>query len=127
MKTNNDPLPRVAVWATIKDGLELEVAEYAWAFLAHMQKNGVPVQFEHRQRAHWPHTQPGYCLTAEKHAALIKIVGEYLDKMAKTHPSVPRPKLVGPNTLIRPGAAKDYLPPVLKSAAIFHLVVGSHD
>ena len=128
MKTNNDPSAGGEARATIKDGLELEVAEYAWAFLAHMQKNGVPVQFlSIANEPDWPHTQPGYCLTAEKHAALIKIVGEYLDKMAKTHPSVPRPKLVGPNTLSAPGAAKDYLPPVLKSAAKYLDVVGSHD
>ena len=47
--------------------------------------------------------------------------------MAKKYPEVPRPKLVGPNTLSAPGAAKDYVPRVLKSAAKSLDVIGSHD
>jgi hypothetical protein len=54
-------------------------------------------------------------------------VGDYLDKMSRRYPKVPRPKLVGPNTLSAPGAAKDYVPRLLKAAARHLDVVGSHD
>lgn len=128
MKTNNDASGGGEARATLKPGMELELAEYVWAFLAHMQKNGVPIQYVSiANEPDWPHTQPGYFLTAEKHAALFKIVGEYLDKMAKKYPDVPRPKLVGPNTLSAPGAAKDYVPHLLKTAGKYLDVVGSHD
>jgi O-glycosyl hydrolase len=128
MKTNNAPSGGGEARATIKNGMELELAEYVWAFLAHMQKNGVPIQYlSICNEPDWPHTQPGYFLTAEKHAALFKTVGDYLDKMAKQYPDVPRPKLVGPNTLSAPGAAKDYVPRMLKSAGKHVDVIGSHD
>ena len=58
----------------------------------------------------WPHTQPGYFLSPERHAVLFKTVGEYLDKMAKKSPEVPRPKLVGPNTLSAPGGRQGVSP-----------------
>ena len=128
MKTNNDVSGGGEARATIKNGLELELAEYAWAFLAHMQKNGVPIQYlSIANEPDWPHTQPGYFLSAEKNAALFKLVGDYLDKMAKKFPEVPRPKLVGPNTLSAPGAAKDYVPQLQKRAAKHLDVIGSHD
>jgi O-glycosyl hydrolase len=128
MKTNNDVSGGGEARATIKNGLELELAEYVWAFLAHMQKNGVPIQYlSIANEPDWPHTQPGYFLSAEKYAALFKTVGEYLDKMAKKYPNVPRPKLVGPNTLSAPGAAKDYVPLLLKKAGEHLDVIGSHD
>ncbi|MBC8113828.1 MAG: hypothetical protein H7062_05585 [Candidatus Saccharimonas sp.] len=128
MKTNNDASGGGESRATLKNGLELELAEYVWAFLAHMQKNGVPVQYLCvSNEPDWPHTQPGCFLTAERHATLFKVVAEYLDKMAKKYPDVPRPKLVGPNTLSAPGAAKDYVPLVLKSAVKSLDVIGSHD
>ena len=93
-----------------------------------MHKNGVPVQYLCiANEPDWPHTQPGYFLSAEQHAALFKAVGEYLDKMAKKYPDVPRPKLVGPNTLSAPAAAKDYVPRVLKSAGKYLDVIGAHD
>lgn len=117
MKTNNDASGGGEARATIKPGLELEVCEYAWAFLAHLRKNGVTVGYlSIANEPDWPHTQPGYYLSGEKYAALFKTLGDYLDKMAKKYPEVPRPKLVGPNTLSAPGAAKDYLPMILKSA-----------
>jgi hypothetical protein len=47
--------------------------------------------------------------------------------MAKKYPDVPRPKLVGPNTLSAPGAAKEYVPLALKSAGKYLDVIGSHD
>ena len=128
MKTNNDPSGGGESRATIKNGMELELAEYVWAFLAHMRKHDVPVQYlSIANEPDWPHTQPGYCLTAEKHAVLVKTVGDYLDKMAKQFPDVPRPKLVGPNTLSAPGAAKDYVPLLLKRAAKHVDVIASHD
>jgi O-glycosyl hydrolase len=128
MKTNNDPSGGGEARATLKNGLELELAEYVWAFLAHMQKNGVPIQYlSIANEPDWPHTQPGYFLSAEKHAALFKTVGECLDKMAKKYPEVPRPKLVGPNTLSAPAAASDYVPRVLTTAGKYLDVIGSHD
>jgi O-glycosyl hydrolase len=128
MKTNNDASGGGEARATIKAGMELKLAEYVWVFCAYMQKNGVPIQYlSIANEPDWPHTQPGYFLSPEKYAALVKVVGEYLDKMAKKYPDVPRPKLVGPNTLSAPGAAKDYMPPLLKNAAKYLDVIGSHD
>jgi glucuronoarabinoxylan endo-1,4-beta-xylanase len=128
MKTNNAAGGGGEARATLLDGLELELGEYVWAFLAHMQKNGAPIQYlSIANEPDFPHTQPGYFLSPERHAALFKTVGEYLDKMAKKYPAVPRPKLVGPNTLSAPGAAKDYVPRVLKSAGKYLDVIASHD
>ena len=128
MKTNNAASGGGESRATLRNGLEQELGEYVWAFLAHMQKNGVPIQYlSIANEPDWPHTQPGCCFTAEKHAALFKAVGDYLDKMAKKHPEVPRPRLVGPNTLSAPAAAKDYVPRMLKSAGKYVDVIGSHD
>ena len=128
MKTNNAVSGGGEARATLKNGLELELGEYIWAFLAYMKKNGAPIHYVSiANEPDWPHTQPGYFLSPEHHAALFKAVGEYLDKMAKKYPEVPRPKLVGPNTLSAPGAAKDYVPRVLKSAGKYLDVIGSHD
>jgi O-glycosyl hydrolase len=128
MKTNNAASGGGEARATLKNGLELELGEYVWAFLAHMKKNEVPIQYlSIANEPDWPHTQPGYSLSPEQYAALFKAVGEYLDKMAKKYPDVPRPKLVGPNTLSAPGAAKDYVPRVLKSGGKYLDVIGSHD
>ncbi len=128
MKTNNAPSGGGQARATIKPGMELELAEYTWAFLAHMQKNGVPVQFlSIANEPDWPHTQPGYFLAPDKHATLLRTVGNYLDIMAKKFPHVPRPKLVGPNTLSAPSAVKDYLPHLFKPGSNPLDVLGSHD
>jgi len=128
MKTNNAASGGGEARATLKQGLELEFAEYAWAYLAHMQKNGVSIQYlSIANEPDWPHTQPGCFLTPERYAALFKTVGEYLDKMAKKFPDVQRPKLVGPNTLSAPGAVKDYVPRLLKLAGGQLDVLGSHD
>jgi hypothetical protein len=43
MKTNNEE--RGKGKATLKPKLELEYAEYLWAFLAHMARNGCPVKY----------------------------------------------------------------------------------
>jgi O-glycosyl hydrolase len=128
MKTNNDASGGGETRATLKDGLELELGEYVWAFLAHMQKNGAPVQYlSLANEPDWPHTQPGCSFSPERYAALFKAVADYLDKMAKKYPDVPRPRLVGPNTLSTPGAAKDYVPRLLRSAGKSLDVIGSHD
>lgn len=128
MKTNNNASGGGEARATIKAGHELEVCEYAWAFLAHMQKNGVTVRYlSIANEPDWPHDQPGCYFAPDKYAALFKTLAEYLDKMAKKYPDVPRPKLVGPNTLSAPAAAKDYLPAILKSAGKQLDVVAAHD
>jgi len=128
MKTNNAASGGGEDRATLRKGLELELGEYVWVFLEHMHKNGVPIQYlSIANEPDWPHTQPGYFLSAEKQALLFKAVAEYLDTMAKKYPDVPKPKLVGPNTLSAPAAAKDYLPRVLKIAGKHLDVIGSHD
>jgi hypothetical protein len=128
MKTNNAASGGGEARATLKSGMELELAEYVWAFLEYMQRNGAPIQYlSIANEPDWPHTQPGYFLTPEKYAALFKTVGNYLDKMAVKYPKVPRAKLVGPNTLSAPGAVKDYLPRLLKTAGRHLDVVASHD
>src|SRR5262245_19943537 len=128
MKTNNAASGGGEARATLKPNMELELGEYVWAFLAHMQKNGAPVQYlSICNEPDWPHEQPGCSLTPAQHAALPKSVGEYLDKMAKKYPDVPRVKLVGPNTLSAPGAVKDYVPQALKVAGKYIDVIGSHD
>ncbi len=128
MKTNGDPSGGGQAKATVKDGLQLELAEYIWAFVAYMQRNGVPIQYVCIcNEPDWPHEQPGYFLTADKHAALLKAVGEYFEKMATTFPTVPAPKFVSPNTLSAPGAAKDYVPLALRTAGKYVDVIASHD
>ncbi len=128
MKTNNAASGGGEAKATLKDGLELELGEYVWAFLAFMQRGGVPIQYlSICNEPDWPHTQPGYFLTPERHAALVKAVAGYLDKMAERYPKAPRPKLVGPNTLGAPSAATNYLPPLVKSMKNPLDVFGCHD
>ena len=128
MKTNNDASGGGEARATLKDGMELALAKYLWGFLAHMQKNGVTIHYlSIANEPDWPHTQPGYFLSPERYALLFKIVADYLDKMARKFPDVPRPKLVAPNTLSAPGAAKDYLPRLFKLAGAAVDVVGAHD
>ncbi len=128
MKTNNDVSGGGEARATLKDCMELKFAAYAWAFLAHMQKHGAPIQYlSFANEPDWPHTQPGCCFSPERYTALIKTVGEYFEKMARKYPDVPRPKLVGPNTLSAPGAAKDYVPRILARAGNYLDVIGTHD
>src|SRR5438132_6902824 len=127
MKTNNAVSGGGEARATLKNGLELELGEYIWAFLAYMKNNGAPIHYlSIANEPDWPHTQPGYFLSPEQYAALFKTVGDYLDKMAKKYPDVPRPKLVGPNTLSAPAAAKDYVPRLLKNASKHLDVIASH-
>jgi O-glycosyl hydrolase len=128
MKTNNDASGGGEARATLKDGMELALAKYLWGFLAHMQKNGVNIHYlSIANEPDWPHTQPGYFLSPDRYAMLFKIVADYLDKMARKFPDVQRPKLVAPNTLSSPGAAKDYVPRLLKSTGNALDVIGAHD
>lgn len=128
MKTNNAEGGGGQSKATLKPKMELELAEFLWAFLAHMAKNGAAIQYlAIANEPDWPHEQPGYFLTPEANAELLKTVGEYFAKMGPQQRDVPIPKLVGPNTLSAPGAAKDYVPALLRKAANQLAVIASHD
>ena len=97
MKSNNEESGKGK--ATLKPKLELEYAEYLWAFLAHMARNGCAVKYlAISNECDWDHSQPGCFFTPEDHAKLFGIVGDYLDKMVVKFPDVPRALLVGPNT-----------------------------
>jgi O-glycosyl hydrolase len=126
MKTNNEESGKGK--ATLKPKLELEYAEYLWAFLAHMARNGCPVKYlAISNECDWDHSQPGCFFAPDDHAKLFAIVGDYLDKMAVKFPDVPRALLVGPNTLSAPGAAKNYIPAMERTAAKHLAVLGAHD
>jgi glucuronoarabinoxylan endo-1,4-beta-xylanase len=128
MKTNNSESGGGQSKATIKPKMELEVAEFLWAFLAHMARNGAPVQYlAIANEPDWPHEQPGYFLSPEAYAELFKVVGDYLAKMGQQQRDVPVPKLVGPNTLSAPDAAKRYVPELMRKAGGYLAVIASHD
>lgn len=128
MKTNNDSCAGGADRATIKPNMEDELGEYCWAFLAHMRQNGYPIEFlSIANEPDWPHEQPGYNLTAPANAALTRSVSEYLDEMAVRFPEVPRPRLVGPNTLSAVSCAETWLPLADAEAKDALAVVGTHD
>jgi O-glycosyl hydrolase len=127
MKTNNDPSGGGKARATIKPGTELELAEFCWAFLAHMQRGGCPVEFlSIANEPDWPHDQPGYNLESKAYAKLIGQVASYLDGMAKRHPEVPRVKLVGPNTLSAVGG-DGWMSQADSTSRAAIAVVGTHD
>jgi hypothetical protein len=128
MKTNNAASVGGQDRGTLKPGLELEFAEYIWAFLAHMNKNDVPIQYlSIANEPDFEHTQPGCFFTPEHYAVVFKAVAGYLDKMAKKYPDVPRPRLVGPNTLSAPVAALNYVPLLLRVDPKHLDIVGAHD
>jgi O-glycosyl hydrolase len=128
MKTNNAESGGGQSKATIKPGMELEVAEFIWAFLAHMARNGAAIQYlAIANEPDWPHEQPGYFLTPESYAELFRIVADYLAKMSSQQRDVPIPKLVGPNTLSAPDAAARYVPALLRKAGNPLAVIASHD
>jgi O-glycosyl hydrolase len=128
MKTNGDPSAGGEARATLKPGMELELAEYCWAFLAWMHRHGQTVRYlSIANEPDWPHTQPGYCLTPESHAELFAKVAAYLDEMARRHPEVPKPALVGPNLLSAVDTTERWLAPLLEKAGPSLAVVGSHD
>lgn len=128
MKTNNEPGGGGEKRGTLKPNLELELAEFCWAFLAHMHKNGQPVQYlSIANEPDWPHTQPSYFLTPDQHAALFAKVAAYLDEMAKRHAELPKVKLVAPNVLSAVNCAEKWLPPLLRKAGKSLDVIGCHD
>ena len=128
MKTNNAEGGGGKEKATIRPKLELEVAEYVWAFLAHMARNGAPVKYVAvSNECDWPHDQPGCFFTPEAHADLFAAAGQYLEKMAAKFPDVPRATLVGPNTLSAPGAVAQYLPAMQRKAGKYVQVLAAHD
>ncbi|MFO1441560.1 MAG: glycoside hydrolase [Verrucomicrobiaceae bacterium] len=128
MKTNNSEGGGGKEKATLKPKLELEFAEYLWAFLAHMARNGAPVKYlAMSNECDWPHDQPGCFFTPEAHAKLFEIVGDYLDKMAVKFPDVPRALLVGPNTLSAPAAVSGYIPAMMRKAGKHVAVLAAHD
>ena len=114
--------------ATLLPKMELELAEYCWAFLARMQRAGCAIEFlSLANEPDWPHDQPGYCLTPAAYASLLKQVSKYLDDMARRFPSVPRVKIVGPNTLSAVDTAERWLPALDRQAPGTLAVVGCHD
>ncbi|MEO6741080.1 MAG: glycoside hydrolase family 30 beta sandwich domain-containing protein [Chthoniobacteraceae bacterium] len=126
LKTNNDESGKGK--ATLKPKLELEYAEYLWAFLAHMARHGCPVKYlAISNECDWDHTQPGCFFEPDAHAKLFGIVGDYLDKMAVKFPDVPRALLVGPNTLSAPNAVKNYIPAMQRTAGKHLAVLAAHD
>ncbi|MFM2199151.1 MAG: hypothetical protein RLZZ505_2583 [Verrucomicrobiota bacterium] len=128
MKTNNDITAGGTSRATLKEGMDLELAEFCWAFLDYMRRNGVRI--DHLSIANepdWPHTQPGYCLIPEQNAKLTATVDSYLEEMQRRFPGTHAPKIVGPNTLSAIDAANDYLPALLDKASSHLDVIGSHD
>lgn len=126
MKTNNEESGKGK--ATLKPKLELEYAEYLWAFLAHMARHGCPVKYlAISNECDWDHTQPGCFFEPDAHAKLFGIVGDSLDKMAVKFPDVPRALLVGPNTLSAPNAVKNYLPAMQRTAGKHLAVLAAHD
>ena len=128
MKTNGDPSGGGETKATLKPGLELELGEYIWAFLDHMHRRGIPIHYlSIANEPDWPHTQPGYFLDPQQHAELFAKVAAYLTEMARRHPEIPRPRLVGPNVLSSVSAAEQYLPPMLLKIGAQPDIVGTHD
>jgi O-glycosyl hydrolase len=128
MKTNDAEGGGGKAKATLKPGLGLEFAEYIWAFLAQMARGGAAVKYVAiSNEPDWPHEQPGCFFTADAHAEVFRIVGEYLEKMAAKHADVPRAILVGPNTLSAPGAAATYVPAMMKRAGKYVGPIASHD
>lgn len=128
MKTNGEPGGGGPRKGTLKPGLELELGEYCWAFLAYMHRHGQTVEFlSICNEPDWAHTQPGYYLTPEQHAQLFAKVAAYFDEMARRFPNVPKPKFVAPNVLSAVDCAERYLPATLAAAGSAVDVVGCHD
>ncbi len=128
MKTNNDPNGGGSLKGTLKPGLELEEGEFIWAFLDYMRKHGQTIDYlSIANECDWPHTQPGYFMSPERHAEVFAIIAGYLDEMARRHPETPRPKLIAPNNLSAVDCAGKYLPPLLAKAGAQVDVVGCHD
>ncbi len=128
MKTNGEVSAGGEERGTLKPDMELEFAEFCWAFLEWMQRHGQPIDYlSIANEPDWPHTQPGCCFTPEQHAALFSKVAGYLDTMAEKFPNVPRVKLVAPNVLSAINCAEQWLPPLFAIAPRAVDVIGAHD
>jgi len=128
MKTNNEASGGGKKKATLKDGLDLELAEYMWAYLKHMHEKGQPVGYlSICNEPDFTHSQPSYFLNAAKHARIFKVFVKYLDEMETRFPEVPRPLLVAPNGISAVNAAKKFLPAMGEVGKTRVDVVGSHD
>ena len=128
MKTNNSASGGGKEHATLKPGMEQELAEYLWAFCAYMKRNGAPIAYlSIANEPDWGHDQPSYFLDAASFTSLFQIVGAYWNTMVTRFPEVPRPKLVGPNTLSAPSAGAEYVPRLLQACPDKLDVVASHD
>jgi len=128
MKTNNAATGAGKKKATLKDGLNLECAEYMWAYLKHMHDQGQPVDYlSISNECDFTHTQPSYFLNANRHAKLFKVVVKYLDEMQSRFPDVPQPLLVAPNGISAINAAKRFLPALGTDGNAQVDVIGSHD
>ncbi len=128
MKTNNAEAGGGQAKATLKPKLELEFAEYIYAFLAHMSESGINIKYVSiANECDWPHDQPGCFFTPEAYADLFNTCGQYFEKMGTKNPGVQRPLLIGPNTLSAPGAVKSYLPILQRKAGKYLAVLAAHD
>ncbi|TWU48195.1 glycoside hydrolase [Rubripirellula reticaptiva] len=129
MKTNGDESGGGEVMGTLKPGHSLEMGEYIWAYLRHMQQNGHPVDYlSICNESDWKHTQPSYYLDPQQHAQLFKEIAEYLDEMARRFPEIRRPELVAANLLSAVDTATKYWPEMITSGADDQVaVVGAHD
>jgi O-glycosyl hydrolase len=128
MKTNGEVSAGGKKLGTLLPNLELEFAEFCWAFLEWMHRHGQTIDYlSITNEPDWPHTQPGCCFTPQAHAALFAKVASYLDTMATKHPEVPRVKLVAPNVLSAVSCAEKWLPPLFEQAGASVDVVGAHD
>ena len=128
MKTNHDPGGGGKDKATLREGLELELGEFVWAFLDHMRRGGQPIDYlSLANECDWPHSQPSYFLDPERCARVHAAVAGYLREMERRHPETPRPQLVAPNTLSAVDCASRYLPPLLAQAGGEVDVIGCHD
>ena len=128
MKTNNDESGGGNEKATLKKGFELELAEYIWAYLVHMNESGCPVDYlSICNEPDWGHFQPSYFLKPDEHAKLFRILVDYFETMAEKYPELPKSKLVAPNGIGVINAAKRYLPALDKTSAAAVDVIGSHD
>ena len=128
MKTNGEETAGGKSKATLKPGLELELGEYVWAYLRHMNEAGCPVQYlSISNEPDWTHTQPGYFLRPDEHAQLFRILVDYFDRMALQDPETPLPKLVVPNGISVINAAKRFWPALDAQSKSAVSVLGSHD
>ena len=128
MKTNGSEAGGGEARGTLKEGLELELAEYIWAFLVHMHQQKQSIDYlSIGNEPDWPHEQPSYFLTTERHVALFSQVAGYLKEMHKRFPDVPQAKLVAPNSLSAVDAGKVLVPALLKAANEEVDVIASHD